>query len=152
LRTALFVLLIGVLIQPVLLGFSQTRYDTEIADTRSQLEELKQQAESARRKARQFADQEKGVLGNLRQAEEALGATRKYIRKLDSRLATVQQDLRQTVVELSWAQDELTTRRGELARRPTQDHIARHIRRSPGRLRLRTLGAIPLDDSLNLFL
>jgi septal ring factor EnvC (AmiA/AmiB activator) len=117
LKSALLVALIGVLLQPVLPGFSQTRYDTEIDDARVQLEELKQQAEASRRRARQFADQEKGVLGNLRQAEEALGATRKYIRKLDSRQATVQQDLRQTVVELSWAQDELTSRRGELARR-----------------------------------
>jgi septal ring factor EnvC (AmiA/AmiB activator) len=117
LGTVLLVLLVGTSLLSIPLGWSQTRFDSEIEESRTQLEALRQQAVEKRRRAREYAQQEKGVLDRLGKAEEALAATRQYIHKLESRQGELQDQIRQTLVDLSWAQDELTTRRGELGRR-----------------------------------
>jgi septal ring factor EnvC (AmiA/AmiB activator) len=100
---------------PALWG--QTDYDDEIRNNQAQLETMRREAEAKRRQARQYANKEVGVLERLQQAEEALAATRRYIRRLEERQTAVKEGIRRTVIDLSWAQGELTSRRGELARR-----------------------------------
>lgn len=102
---------------PSLPAWSTSRVDQEIQDQKTQLEQLRRQAEAKRKKAREYAAQEKGVLERVNEAEEALAATRNYIRRLEAESGRVQAEIRQTVVDLSYAQDELTTRRTELVRR-----------------------------------
>jgi murein hydrolase activator len=98
-------------------GADASGYESRIEDQRRQLQELKRQAEEKREKAREFAREEKGVLGRLARAEEALSATRDYIHRLEAGLGVAEAEIDKTARELSWAQDELTTRREELARR-----------------------------------
>jgi len=98
-------------------AWSASQVDQEIQDQKTQLEELRRQAEAKRKQARAYAAKEKGVLERVNEAEEALAATKKYIRKLEAESGRVQAEIRKTVVDLSYAQDELTTRRSELARR-----------------------------------
>lgn len=98
-------------------AWSASQVDQEIQDQKTQLEDLRRQAEAKRKQARAYAAKEKGVLERVNEAEEALAATKKYIRKLDAESGRVQAEIRKTVVDLSYAQDELTTRRSELARR-----------------------------------
>jgi len=97
--------------------WSESKMDQEIQDQKSQLEQLRRQAEAKRKEARAYAAKEKGVLSGLNEVEEALAATRKYIRRLEAESGRVQAEIRKTVVDLSYAQDELTSRRTELSRR-----------------------------------
>jgi len=94
-----------------------TPFDEEIETNQEQLETLRRQAEAKRKKAHEYARKEKGVVASLNEVEEALAATRKYIRKLDATALELEQVIRKTTVELSWAQDELVSRRAELGER-----------------------------------
>jgi len=92
-------------------------FDEEIQNNQKQLEELRREAEAKRKKAREYAKREKGMIASLNEVEEALAATRDYIKKLDATAVGVEQMIRKTTVELSWARDELVSRREELGGR-----------------------------------
>jgi len=91
--------------------------DRQIQDHRDQLKELKHQAAVKRAKAEQFADKEKGVLARLNKAEQAIDATRTYIRRLEEREAILGDDLRRTSAQLDIARRDLAAKREALHRR-----------------------------------
>ena len=107
--------------------WSQSNYEREIRDHQTQLEALKAEAKAKRDQARQFAREEKGVMEGLKQAEEALAATQRYIRKLDEGMALVRGQIERAVTDLSWAQDELVTRRAELRRRLRYSYVHKKV-------------------------
>jgi septal ring factor EnvC (AmiA/AmiB activator) len=96
---------------------TQTDYDREIKDSRTQLESLRKEAQAKRKRAQEFGSKERGVLTRLKEAEEALAATRKYIQRLDAAQTQLQEQIRKTAVDLSWAEGELEERKGELVGR-----------------------------------
>jgi septal ring factor EnvC (AmiA/AmiB activator) len=120
------VLVLGCVLGAIAGGVAASRAadSPPIEEQRRQLQELKRLAEEKRAKARQYAREEKGVLKRLGRAEEALSATRDYIRKLEVGLGVAEQEIQRTVRELTWAQDELTSRREELARRLRYAYMA----------------------------
>jgi septal ring factor EnvC (AmiA/AmiB activator) len=98
-------------------AWGQTDFDREIREQQTQLEAMRKEAEAKRQRARKFGSEEQGVLARLQEAEEALAATQKYIRRLEARQTEVEEQLRRTAMDLSWAEGELEERRGELIRR-----------------------------------
>lgn len=107
-------------------GRTQTDYDQQIHDQRNQLESLRKEAQEKRRRAQHLGSQEQGVLSRLKEAEEALAATQKYVAKLDAAQVELQERIRKTAVDLSWAEGELNERRGEL--RTRLRHAYKHDR------------------------
>jgi septal ring factor EnvC (AmiA/AmiB activator) len=91
--------------------------EQEIKTNQEKLETLRERAEEKRKAAREAARQERSVLERLGKADEALRATRDYLRRLELGQQTVEEQLKRTAVDLSWAEEELTTRRSELVRR-----------------------------------
>lgn len=111
-------LILGVLsvTGPVWVG-AQESIDTEIETNRRQLDELKREAEATRRKVREFRAKEEGVLERLNQAEQAIDATRAYMRKLDSREAELDEEIRNNEGRLNVAKSVLGERRQALRKR-----------------------------------
>jgi murein hydrolase activator len=91
--------------------------DTEFQNQQEKLETLRQRAEAARKAAQDAALREQSVLERLNKADEALKATRDYLRRLELGENLVEEQIKKTTLELSWAQDELETRRDELVHR-----------------------------------
>ena len=91
--------------------------DTEFKNQQEKLDALRQRAEEKRQAAREAAREEKNVLRRIAKADEALKATRDYLRRLELGRNLVEEQIKKTTVELSWAEDELESRRQELTRR-----------------------------------
>jgi len=91
--------------------------DAEFQSQKAKLDELRKQAEDARDAAREAARQEKGVMERLSKADKALKATQEYLEKLKLGQNLVGEQIKKTTLELSWAEDELKSRREELVHR-----------------------------------
>ena len=91
--------------------------DAEFQTQKQKLDELRQRAEEARDAAREAARQEKGVMERLGKADQALKATQDYLKKLELGQNLVGEQIKKTTLELSWAEDELKSRREELVHR-----------------------------------
>jgi len=91
--------------------------DNEFQNQKEKLDALRKRAEEARDAAREAARQEKGVMERLGKADQALKATQDYLRRLELGQNLVGEQIKKTTVELSWAQDELKSRREELTHR-----------------------------------
>jgi septal ring factor EnvC (AmiA/AmiB activator) len=102
------------LVLPAAPARTQTDFDREIRDHQSQLETLRKEAEAKRKRAQEFGSKERGVLTRLQEAEEALAATQKYVKRLDETQVQLQEQIRKTAMDLNWAEGELEERKGEL--------------------------------------
>ena len=89
-------------------------YESEIEAQKRKLQSLKKQAEDTWKQARAFANQEKGVLSQLSQAEQALEASRRYLKGLNEREALLMADIRQTEGRLHKTHQTLEARREAL--------------------------------------
>ena len=92
-------------------------YDDDIQSRQKQLEDLKQQAAAKRSKARDLAEKERGVLHRLNEAEQAIAASRDYLRGLEQRHADLEREIGLTETGLKEAQALLGVRKEALGRR-----------------------------------
>ena len=91
-------------------------YDDAIRSQKQQLEALRKEAEATRARARELGKQEQGVLSKLNRAEQAIAATREYLRRLEERETLLEIDIQGTERELTKAQTLLAALREQLAR------------------------------------
>jgi septal ring factor EnvC (AmiA/AmiB activator) len=88
--------------------------DSESRKNAEELNRLKRAAEEKRRLARELRGKEKGVLGRLRKADEALNATQRYIGQLASNEIRIQNEINTRELLLDDATRELDRRRMRL--------------------------------------
>ncbi len=91
-------------------------YDDAIQSQKQQLEALRKEAETKRALAKELGKKERGVLSRINQAEQALSATRDYLRRLEERQTLLEIDIQGTEQELVKAQTLLAALRDQLAR------------------------------------
>jgi septal ring factor EnvC (AmiA/AmiB activator) len=76
-----------------------------------ELKRLKEAAEEKRRQARELQGKEKSILGQLRKSDEALGATRRYLTRLDTQEKILENEILRREDSLTEAGIELERRR-----------------------------------------
>jgi septal ring factor EnvC (AmiA/AmiB activator) len=109
--------LVALLAAPLAVPQGTTDYDQEIEASKRKLEQLRQEAETMRRRARDYAKREQDVFGQLEQTEEALKASRRYLRGLEEREALLGDEIRRTDKRLGATHERLETQRDALRRR-----------------------------------
>ncbi|UCF78239.1 MAG: peptidoglycan DD-metalloendopeptidase family protein [Candidatus Eiseniibacteriota bacterium] len=84
-----------------------TEYDEEIEEQKKELDQIKKDLEGKRRKAGQLRGREKSAVSELKQVEDELNTTEKYVRKLTKREQAVDKQLSATVIEVKKARASL---------------------------------------------
>ncbi|NNF07003.1 MAG: peptidoglycan DD-metalloendopeptidase family protein [Candidatus Eisenbacteria bacterium] len=89
-------------------------FETEISKSQEKLERLKREAAKLRKEAGQLSKQEKNIIDRLTKDEQAINATRNYIRELEQREAILGDEMGRTEKRLQGAQKDLEGRKENL--------------------------------------